>query len=65
MDLVAIDDRMLDAAGVLEPAILRTLDAIHVATALSIGDDLEAVVTYDDRMADAARLLGLPTTSPR
>lgn len=65
VDLVAIDDRMLDAAGVLEPGILRTLDAIHVATALSIGDDLEAVITYDDRMTDAARLLGLPTTSPR
>ena len=65
VDLVAIDDRILDAAGVLEPRILRTLDAIHVATALSIGDDLVEIVTYDDRMAEAARLLGLQTTSPQ
>ena len=65
VDLVAIDDRILDAAGVLEPRILRTLDAIHVATALSIGDDLAEIVPYDDRMAEAARLLGLQTTSPQ
>jgi predicted nucleic acid-binding protein len=65
VDLVAIDDRILDAAGVLEPRIRRTLDAIHVATALSIGDDLAEIVTYDDRMAEAARLLGLRTVSPR
>lgn len=65
VDLVAIDDRILDAAGVLEPGILRTLDAIHVATALAIGDDLAAIVTYDDRMLEAARLLGLPTAAPR
>jgi predicted nucleic acid-binding protein len=64
VDLIAIDDRILDAAGILEPAILRTLDAIHVATALAMGDDLSAVVTYDDRMTEAARLLGLPTVSP-
>jgi hypothetical protein len=65
VDLVAIDDRILDAAGVLEPRIQRTLDAIHVATALSIGDDLAEIVTYDDRMAEASRLLGLQTTSPQ
>jgi predicted nucleic acid-binding protein len=64
VDLVAIDDRILDAAGILEPGILRTLDAIHVATALAMGDDLDGIVTYDDRMTEAARLLGLPTVSP-
>jgi predicted nucleic acid-binding protein len=64
VDLIAIDDRILDASGTLEPAILRTLDAIHVATALSIGDDLESLISYDDRMTEAARLLGLPTASP-
>jgi len=64
VDLIAMDDRILDAAGILGPGILRTLDAIHVATALSIGDDLAEIVTYDDRMTEAARLLGLPTTSP-
>ena len=65
VDLVAIDDRILDAAGTLEPGILRTLDAVHLATALTLGDDLESVVTYDDRMADGARLLGLSMIAPR
>jgi predicted nucleic acid-binding protein len=64
VDLVAIDDRILDAAGMLEPGVLRTLDAIHLATALALGDDLDAIVTYDERMADGARLLGLPIASP-
>lgn len=65
VDLVGIDDRTLDAAGTLEPRVLRTLDAIHVATAMALGDDLEAIVTYDDRMVEAARLLGLSTATPR
>ena len=63
--LVGIDDRVLDAAGVLDPAIVRTLDAIHLATALALGDDVEAVVTYDERMIAGCGTLGLPATSPR
>ena len=65
VDLVAIDDRILEAAGTLEPRVLRTLDAIHLATALAVGDDLDTIVTYDDRMAEAARFLGLATATPR
>ena len=65
VDLIGIDDRILDAAGTLEPQVLRTLDAIHLATALAVGDDLEAIVTYDERMIDSARLMGLATASPR
>jgi predicted nucleic acid-binding protein len=65
VDLVGLDDRILDAAGTLEPRILRTLDAIHVATAMAIGEDLEAIITYDERMIEAARLLGLSTETPR
>ncbi len=65
IDLIGIDDRLLDTAGLLEPRVLRTLDALHLATALAVGDDLEAIVTYDDRMVEAARLIGLPTVSPR
>jgi uncharacterized protein len=64
VDLIGIDDRILDSAGTLEPRVLRTLDAIHVATALATGDDLDALITYDEGMLDAARLLGLRTTSP-
>ena len=65
VDLVGIDDRILDAAGTLEPMVLRTLDAIHLATAIAVGDDLDVVMTYDDRMVEAARLLGLATATPR
>jgi predicted nucleic acid-binding protein len=64
VDLVAVDDRILDAAGMLEPAILRTLDAVHLATALALGDDLLEILTYDGRMAEGARLLGLPVLAP-
>jgi predicted nucleic acid-binding protein len=64
VELIAIDDRILDAAGTLEPRILRTLDALHVASALALGDDLAAIVTYDERMIDAARQLGLPIATP-
>ena len=65
VDLVAIDDRILEAAGTLEPRVLRTLDAIHLATSLAVGDDLDTIVTYDDRMVEAARFLGLSTATPR
>ena len=65
VDIIAIDDRILDSSGILEPRVLRTLDAIHLATALAIGDDLDAVVTYDERMVEAARLLGLAVVTPR
>jgi uncharacterized protein len=65
VDLIGIDDRILDGAGTLEPQVLRTLDAIHLATAMAVGDDLESIVTYDERMVDAARLLGLSTAAPR
>ena len=64
-ELVGVDDRILDAAGILEPRLLRTLDAIHIATAMALGDDLDAVVTYDARMTEAAQLLGLRTVTPR
>jgi len=51
------------AAAVGSPG-LRTLDAIHIATALALMPDLDAFVTYDDRMAEAARNLGLPVVRP-
>jgi predicted nucleic acid-binding protein len=65
MDFVAVDDAVLDAAGVLDPAVLRTLDAIHLATALMLGEDLSVLLTYDDRMKRAAEELGVPTAQPR
>lgn len=64
LDLIQLDDELLDLAGDLEPP-LRSLDAIHLAAALELGDELEAVVTYDDRMASAAQALGLRVAAPR
>lgn len=52
------------AAGRLMPPTIRSLDAIHLATALALGPALRALVTYDTRQADAARPLGLAVHSP-
>jgi uncharacterized protein len=63
--LIEIDDLMLDAAAGLEPMHLPTLDAIHLAAAAALGNDLEVLVTYDERMAEGAAILGLPVSAPR
>ena len=64
IDLIRITDRILGAAGVLMPLDLRSLDAIHLASAQLIGSDLGQVVTYDRRMLAAAQQLGLKVASP-
>jgi uncharacterized protein len=64
IELVRVNDRLLTAAGVLEPAELRTLDAIHVATAQHFGADLGLLVSYDERMLAAATRLGMRTATP-
>lgn len=46
------------------PGGLRTLDAIHVVTAESLGENLTTLITYDRRMANVARSRGLPVASP-
>jgi uncharacterized protein len=51
-------------AALLEPATVRSLDALHLATAIEVGDALDAVITYDARMAEAARSLGLVVRAP-
>jgi uncharacterized protein len=48
----------------VRPNVLSTLDAIHVASAMSVRDDLTALVSYDKRMLAAAQDAGLPTASP-
>lgn len=65
LDLVRVNDRILNAAGMLQPSSLRSLDAIHLATAQQLGDQLSAVVTYDDRMTAAAERLGYSVVQPR
>jgi predicted nucleic acid-binding protein len=64
VDLVRVSDRVLTAAGSLLPHELRSLDAIHLATAQQFDIELAHVVTYDDRMAAAARAFGLCVMSP-
>ena len=62
--LVAVDRAVLGLAARLAPPGLRSLDAIHLATALSIGDDLGGIVSYDARLSEAARRSGIPTMAP-
>jgi predicted nucleic acid-binding protein len=62
--LIRLDDALLDRAADLDPTELRWLDSIHLAAAASLGDDLAAVVSYDERLLAAATSLGLPTATP-
>lgn len=64
MLLIRLDEPLLDRAGDLGPAELRSLDAVHLAAALSIGPDLGVLLTYDDRLRDAAISQGLTVESP-
>jgi predicted nucleic acid-binding protein len=59
-----LDGPLAAAAGRLAPPGLRTLDAIHLATALELILELEAFVTYDQRLAEAAAAAGIPTVAP-
>jgi predicted nucleic acid-binding protein len=62
---IAITDDLLDAAGRLPDPGLRSLDAIHLATALRLGTGLTSFVTYDRRLLTAAEQAGLVTAAPR
>ena len=64
MELVEIDADIRHAAATLDDPGLRTLDAIHLATALLIKDELEAVITYDVRLAESARAHDLAVVTP-
>jgi predicted nucleic acid-binding protein len=64
VDLVRVNDRVLNLAATLPPLELRTLDAIHLATAARLGPDLGEIITYDERMAAAARSMGFKASSP-
>ena len=64
IELVRINDRVLAIASKLSPADLRSLDAIHLASASLFGDALGKIVTYDARMAEAAKALGYTVVAP-
>jgi predicted nucleic acid-binding protein len=62
--LVRLDEPLLDRAGELDPRELRSPDAVHLATALALGPELGVLLTYDERLADAAHQRGLAVQAP-
>jgi len=60
---ILVTEEVRDAAAAL-PGGVRTLDAIHLASAQIIGPALNVLITYDKRMLDVARSIGLPTAAP-
>ncbi|MFN0029439.1 MAG: type II toxin-antitoxin system VapC family toxin [Acidimicrobiales bacterium] len=63
--LTEVTATLFEQAGRLDPPTLRSLDAVHLAAALDLGDDLSGFVTYDDRLAQAATANGIKVISPR
>ena len=63
--LLRIDDAILRQAGKLHPTDLRSLDAIHLASALVLEDDLAEMICYDNRLTGAARAIGIAVAAPR
>lgn len=63
--LMTVTADVCERAAELDPMILRSLDALHLASALALGDDLQAVVTYDDRLTQACVAHGVPAIAPR
>lgn len=64
LETIRISDRILSDAGLLLPAEVRSLDAIHLATMRQLGTSLRRLVTYDGRMTAAASELGITTVAP-
>lgn len=64
LDFVPVDDGVLDAAAGIPDPGLRSLDALHLASALSLDPDLDTFVAYDRRLLAAARAAGLAVAQP-
>jgi predicted nucleic acid-binding protein len=63
--LIALPRNVYESAATLGPPVLRSLDALHLASAVDVGgDELTAIITYDLRMIEAARSLGIETIAP-
>lgn len=56
---VRLDPSLYAEAGRLDPPSLRSLDAIHLTAALALGNQLDGILTYDNRLAEAARNVGI------
>jgi len=64
IDVIDLDPAIRTLARTVKPVIVRSLDAIHLGTALHCRPRLTSVVTYDKRLLDAAQAAGLPVGSP-
>jgi uncharacterized protein len=64
LTVVEVSEPIRARAALLDPVTLRSLDALHLATALEVGDDLDGVVTYDLSMTAAAKSLDLAVLAP-
>jgi len=64
VSVIEVGEPIRARAALLEPAAVRSLDALHLATAIEVGDALDAVLTYDARMAAAALSHGLAVAAP-
>jgi hypothetical protein len=62
--LLNVSPATFERAADLEPPVLRSLDAIHLASALELGDELDGIVTYDGRLSEAAKMHGVVVVAP-
>jgi predicted nucleic acid-binding protein len=63
-DIVRIDADVFDRAGRRSPTDLRSLDALHLAAATTLGPDLAGIVAYDERLRSAAASAGIAVAAP-
>jgi predicted nucleic acid-binding protein len=64
LDLVSLDRAVQDVACDIGESTLRTLDALHLASALLLGEGVTVFISYDQRLADAAQAAGLVVATP-
>ena len=62
--LLTLSSAVFERAAMIEPDLLRSLDSLHLAAALELGDELEGMVTYDRRLAEGAQALGIHVVAP-
>ena len=62
--ILTLSTELCERAAILEPHLLRSLDAIHLAAAMEMGDDLRGLITYDRRLAAGAASLGIEVLTP-
>lgn len=64
LDIIAVTDEVIEMAETIGPESLRSLDAIHLASAAQLRDALTAVVAYDGRLIEGCRNLDYPVENP-